>query len=344
VSYGAPSLSRHTVISEALPGPLLLKLLVRDGAGNIYTPTSQTGQALEHQLLTGLQVTASADVQAYTTPPIRVFPNGIRLRYTDWYQPTYNDVCFRATWDASRPMADALQIAFLLKGADGHIIARADTQPQAGLAPTWSWPLGAPVSDGYCVPTTRRLDPGEQYTFTMRWYRLLDQRASGEVTLVGEREQGTVWTPNRPHPVINEHYYDLPDVQYTSKVTYAGAIRLMGYSVQTATQDIRLSLFWSAATTITQDYKMFVHLAPLSSAEPIRQADRLTRDGMYPTGMWLPGEIVSDTVTLDMVGIPVGRYQLAVGWYQPETLERLPALNDSVPVPDGRFVLTEIQR
>ncbi len=344
VSYGAPSLSQHTVISEALPGPLLLKLLARDGAGNVYTPTTQTGQALDHQLLTGLQVAAPADVQALSTPPIRIFPNGIRLRYTDWYQPTYNDVCFRATWDATRPTADALQVAFLLKGEDGRTVARADTQPQAGLAPTWSWPRGVPVSDGYCVPTTGRLGPGESYSLTMRWYRLLDQHSSGEVTLVGVREQATVWAPNRPHPVITDHLAVLPEVQASTQVTYAGAIRMMGYTVETTTQAIRLILFWSAVTTITQDYKMFIHLAPLTSAEPARQSDQLTRDGMYPTGMWVPGEIVSDTVTLDTAGVPAGKYQLAVGWYDPDTLERLPATSDTAPVRDGRYVLTEIQR
>ncbi len=344
VSSGSPEVSQHIVISDALPGQLLLKLLVRDDNGRIYTPTSQTGQTLDHQLLTGLTVIAPVENALSVGDPVRVFPNGIRLRYADWYQPTYNDVCFRTTWDSVQPIADALQIAYVLKGADGRVIARADTQPQAGLAPTWSWPTGAPVSDGYCVPTTDRLNPGESYTYGMRWYRLFDQHSVGEVTLVGAREQETVWTPNKPRPIITNHSFTLTDMQHTSQVIFDEHIRLKGFAIETTTQSIRLSLFWSSITTLTMDYKQFVHLAPMATAEPIRQVDRLSRDGMYPTGMWQQGEIVTDVVTLDTSGVAPGAYQLAVGWYDPDTLRRLPATDETEPIRDGRLILADITR
>lgn len=343
-SYGAPAQSQHIVITDALPGPLLLKLLVIDAAGNAYTPTSSSGQVLDHSLLTGLTVTAPATVQNIDKPPMRVFPNGIRLRYADWYQPTENDVCFRATWDRTLSIADALQIAYVLKGSNGQLIARADIQPQAGLAPTWSWPTGAPVSDGYCVPMTAKLLPGERYTMMMRLYRLADQHATGEVTLVGNREQMTTLAPNRPQPVITVHQYERPSAQHAVDVTFGDSIKLVGYDLITTTNAMQVTLYWTSPVTITQDFKMFVHLATTSSPEPVRQTDRLTRDGMYPTGMWAPGEIVSDTVTLDTSNLPAATYQLAVGWYDPETLVRLAAISSTQAITDGRYVLSQFSR
>jgi hypothetical protein len=241
-------------------------------------------------------------------------------------------------------MADALQVAYVLRGSNGQLIARADVQPQAGLAPTWSWPLSVPVLDGYCVPMVSKLAPGERYTMLMRWYRLADQQSVGEVTLVGIREQMTTLVPNRPQPVITVHQFEQPVTGYPVNVTFGERIRLTGYDLVTTTNALRLTLYWTSPVTITQDYKMFVHLATTSSPEPVRQVDGLTREGMYPTGMWVPGEIVSDTVTLDTTDLPAASYQLAVGWYDPESLARLPVTSNNQVINDGRYVLTRFVR
>jgi hypothetical protein len=58
--------------------------------------------------------------------------------------------------------------------------------------------------------------------------------------------------------------------------------------------------------------------------------------------MWLPGEVVSDTVALDWHDVPAGDYQLVVGWYDPDTLARLPVREASASLPDGRYVLETI--
>jgi hypothetical protein len=161
-TYGPPQLSLHTALTVALPGPLLLKLLARDAGGGVLTPTTPSGHVLDRTFLTGLTVVAAAPASDRSAEPlpIRTFPNGIALNKLDWYHPTDHDICFRATWSSLRPPAAALQVSFLLRGSDGRDIARADTQPQAGLAPTWSWPTGVPVPDSYCVPTGGRLRQG----------------------------------------------------------------------------------------------------------------------------------------------------------------------------------------
>jgi len=54
------------------------------------------------------------------------------------------------------------------------------------------------------------------------------------------------------------------------------------------------------------------------------QADGLPMNGMYPTWAWLREEIVTDEHLIPLeAAVPPGRYQLAVGIYELETLRRL---------------------
>jgi hypothetical protein len=195
-SAGDPRLSTHRVLAEALPGPLLLKLSASDSAGPLVaqapdgTPlhTAVAGHPASAATLLGPTITAAmGDAPAQTVVD---FDNGLALGAMDWFFASANDVCFRPEWRAvraDRNRADALQASIRLRGHDGRMIAQADSQPQAGLAPTWSWPDGATIHDGQCVPIVDLLEPGEPYTVQIVWYRLADLKPTGEATLRGER-------------------------------------------------------------------------------------------------------------------------------------------------------------
>jgi hypothetical protein len=86
----------------------------------------------------------------------------------------------------------------------------------------------------------------------------------------------------------------------------------------------------------------FVHLADPETGRPVVQVDTMPRAFTYPTGMWAPGEIVVDDVSLPVRDMAAGRYDLAVGWYDPETRLRLPALDgQGRPLPDERLLLPD---
>ena len=54
------------------------------------------------------------------------------------------------------------------------------------------------------------------------------------------------------------------------------------------------------------------------------------------------GEIVSDEVSLSVQDAPRGRYELAVGWYDPDTRQRLPAVDgQGKPLSDNRLLLPD---
>ncbi len=95
------------------------------------------------------------------------------------------------------------------------------------------------------------------------------------------------------------------------------------------------------------DYLAFVHIYGDPDAPPVAQADRRPANGTLPPGNWLPGMLI-DTFMLDLSLIPPGRYQVAVGFYDPYTFVRLqPTLApDALPQfeagADGRLWVGEL--
>lgn len=209
-SGGDSRLSRHVVPSNALPGPLLLKLQASDANGNLLTPFNPDGSALTTQIA-GKQVPAITLLgpSVTETPPnaapphLHTFANGIALHKMDWLFASEQEVCFRPIWTWARDdvnRADALQVSLRLRGSDGREIATADGQPQAGLAPTWSWPPGVLINDGRCVPAQNLLNLGEPYTLQIVWYRLANLEQVAEVTLRGTMSATLREDMNVPEP------------------------------------------------------------------------------------------------------------------------------------------------
>jgi hypothetical protein len=70
-------------------------------------------------------------------------------------------------------------------------------------------------------------------------------------------------------------------------------------------------------------YKVFVHLYD-DEGGILTQRDRVPGLGARPTTTWEKGEILVDRYYVPIgLAVPAGRYQLAVGLYDPQTGERL---------------------
>jgi hypothetical protein len=66
----------------------------------------------------------------------------------------------------------------------------------------------------------------------------------------------------------------------------------------------------------------------------------MPRRQTYPTTFWWSGEIVDDVIPIFLKETPAGTYDVAVGVYDPVTMERLPVTDESGQLlPDGRLVL-----
>lgn len=86
---------------------------------------------------------------------------------------------------------------------------------------------------------------------------------------------------------------------------------------------LSVRLYWRSRWKPQHSYTAFVHLVdPLGRL--IAQSDGLPQDGLLPTDFWLPGELVVDERRLAVpASARPGEFRLQVGWYRPETGQRL---------------------
>jgi hypothetical protein len=87
---------------------------------------------------------------------------------------------------------------------------------------------------------------------------------------------------------------------------------------------LRVTFYWQALSELQQDYTLFVHLFN-ASGELVSQTDSPPQAGRFHTHWWEVGEIIPDTKYLPLPSnLAPGSYRLSLGWYWPETDERLP--------------------
>lgn len=121
--------------------------------------------------------------------------------------------------------------------------------------------------------------------------------------------------------------FDVPvDVAHTTDVRFGSVIALRGYEInRTTPSTLEITLVWQALERPSMSYTAFVHLLD-PNGQIIAQKDTPPKDGTYSTDRWVSGEIVIDKYTLEIpADLLLDNHVVEVGFYDPVTLERLPA-------------------
>lgn len=123
-------------------------------------------------------------------------------------------------------------------------------------------------------------------------------------------------------------------------------IELHGYEVEDQTvapaEATGLTFFWRAAETISDNYRVFVHVVN-SAEEIVAQVDGIPVHGLRPTMSWRAGEVIVDERTLSLPpSVPAGTYDLWIGWYDPENGQRLPIDVNGERQADDRLLLAPL--
>jgi hypothetical protein len=101
-----------------------------------------------------------------------------------------------------------------------------------------------------------------------------------------------------------------------------------------------ITLHWRSEQRMETDYKIFVHVFQQATDALVAQDDAMPKRWSYPTTFWGPGERVKDEIPVSLKGVPQGVYGIAVGVYDPQTMERLPLKDITGQVhAGGRLVL-----
>ena len=108
------------------------------------------------------------------------------------------------------------------------------------------------------------------------------------------------------------------DLDQKLEVKFDDKLTLLGYKIEpkgkpiTGGTQVTLSLFWRVDQPIAGDWKIFVHMeAPGLKRQPF---DHYGVGGLYPLSQWKKGEIIRDSVTMDVPGDwPKGPTQFLIG-------------------------------
>jgi 4-amino-4-deoxy-L-arabinose transferase-like glycosyltransferase len=280
--------------------------------------------------------------------------------------------------EAYPPIERAMQIAFgkdlTLLGADRD---RGDLRPGETLALSLYWLAGAEIEEDYLVALWLEGDEGRvdlwrgppvhgQHPFPA-WQapgflrdryalRLPTDAPAGDYQL----QMALLDTDGRPQPTdageavtlytIHVHATDRlwapPEVAHPVGAELGDVVELVGYDLLPTRISpggtLHLTLVWRCLGEMDASYTVFTHL--LDTAQQIRgQQDNPPVGGSYPTTLWVPGEIVVDTYSIEVHDdAPPGRYAVEVGMYDPANLERLPVIEPSGVV-GNRILLGEVQ-
>ncbi len=181
--------------------------------------------------------------------------------------------------------------------------------------------------------------------------RLRPEIATGAYPLrLGKIQLGEVNVAGRPRR------FDVPDLWLSARAVYGETITLLGANAAeeaqagrgtvrvAAGQTLTLALVWRAERTAERDLTRFAHLVG-PDGRPVTQEDIVPCQGACPATSWVPAEILIDQVTLPIpADLAPGSYSLAIGWYDPTTLIRLPARDETgEALPDDMFRLLIVE-
>jgi len=194
--------------------------------------------------------------------------------------------------------------------------------------PPWSYVLRwDPVIEPLEPALTDRVQPAADQHRRL-WFVLYKGTVAANLAL-------KEWLDLNLFPAFGQWYGDTLFEQYLSptkemvqlepQLTFDKCILLnsVAFTPQTRADDrVTVRLTWSATESITQSYKVFVHLYTMDG-RLITQHDALPVNELRPTWSWHPGEQIIDNHGLWVPAGISGPLRLVVGLYDPQSNVRL---------------------
>jgi hypothetical protein len=212
--------------------------------------------------------------------------------------------------------------SLILPAGDGGWAAAEGTLPDPGLASRF----GAPAESG-----DARL--GRDGALRYRLFRL----PGAEEWRAPPGDSPVWWSPATAFPAGGFERYEM-----ALPVNVGGQIALLGYDTSAEARpggQLTLLTAWRVLSESHRPLKLFVHLLD-ETGQVADGQDRLD----VPTAGWHVGDVF---VQVHRLPVPENgkseTYQLEIGWYDGETLRRLPVLDGEGAAVADRLLLTELR-
>ncbi|MGJ3238197.1 MAG: hypothetical protein ACFE0Q_05775 [Anaerolineae bacterium] len=122
-------------------------------------------------------------------------------------------------------------------------------------------------------------------------------------------------------------------------------VALVDLAIEVSNQTFELDLDWAVHAQPQGDYRLFVHLYDDPNQPPLAQWDGYF--ARMPLGNWQSGlfDTRASRISFSIDILPAGRYQLAIGFYNPnQPTDRLNPVSEVYhTTPDGRLWLGEVE-
>lgn len=219
-------------------------------------------------------------------------------------------------WQAEQQTPANYKVFVHLEDAAGVRVAQSDAVPLFGLYPTKRWQPGESVRDYHDLALPAGL-PAGRYVLRAGLY---DEATGQRVTLRDGRDSLVI----AALPIG----MDVAPAAAAPPHRFANGAALAGFALSStavsAGAPLSVTLRWQTERYLAEDYTVFVHLAQ-SDGRPVAQADGAPQNGVYPTSLWNPGELINDVHVLQApASVAPGVYRLLVGLYHQPSETRLP--------------------
>ena len=245
-------------------------------------------------------------------------------------------------WQCLARMNEDYAVFVHLLDENDLILAQRNTFPGLGSFPTTLWQAGDAIADTYTLtlpettyaPSSAQLEVGLFDSATGD--RLLVYEAEGEPAGDNVRFEEIEIAPRSQTGPPNPVHFD-----------FGNKIALTGYEMDRRKAEpgetIHLTLYWQGLAEMEDDYTVFVHL--LREGDQIwAGADRQPQGGAAPTSSWSKGQPIMDEYELvTPPDAPPDVYEIEVGFYLPETGDRLDLLDQDGRPMGNRVLLSKVR-
>lgn len=243
-------------------------------------------------------------------------------------------------WTAQRAVESDCALLLALQDGTGSIGSQAQYALPNSDYPTSKWRVGEIVQTRSDLAVDAAMPSG---TYSLLANVVCAGTASSP--LAGEldvRDGGISLGELNVHG--REHVFTAPTTRFPAEAQIGEAIALVGYDLDPVTVKpgaaLQLTLYWRSQAPVQKSYTVFTHL--LDGQNRIwGQQDGIPCAGACETTSWVEGEFIADSYVITVSpDAPAGQYRIALGMYDPESMERLRAFDDhGTRWPNDRVVL-----
>ncbi|WP_322799296.1 glycosyltransferase family 39 protein [Thermoflexus sp.] len=259
----------------------------------------------------------------------------VGAEYPDTLYPSY-PIPITLHWlGVSAPLPDLeLRVELLASGGwlGGSTIVSA-TLTMLPDYPSSRWPLGRAVSQKLQLPLPLEAPAGP----ALLRLEVRDRKGAAWTT-EGQTSLRLSNLRIRERPVSRRPPMGFENV----RVELGEELELRGYRIEGEARPggvLRITYIWHVRSRPYRVYAVFNHLMT-EDGRLVAQADGWPKGGHWLTDRWLPGDYIVDQFLLIIPeNAPPGPYRLSTGMYDPQTGERLPALQDHHRLPEDRLYL-----